>query len=80
MDSLRDEWIKLLEKQNFPEWKISLVAGDIIIKIPDSQDIRLVDQNFPDTIALLRPEIESIPRRVRFIIHNRTQRFQYELG
>ena len=80
MSELQIEWIALLQKQDLPGWNIAADGQDVLIQIPDDQDLRLVYDNFPDTVIALSPDIKAAPRKLRFIIGNSKQSFTYELN
>jgi hypothetical protein len=79
MSALQTEWITLLQQQEIPGWTIGADGGDILIKVPDDQDLALIYANFPDTIIVLKPDIKSQSHTLRFIVGSSSNSFQYTL-
>ncbi|SDF77601.1 hypothetical protein SAMN05421827_101505 [Pedobacter terrae] len=80
MNVFQKEWIELLIKQDFPEWNIGEDGNDILVKIPDSQDLQLVIDNFPETILAIQSEITNPPRRLKFLIGNSKTSGSFEIN
>lgn len=79
MSKHKDEWYKLLVKQNMPKWEIFNNADNISIKVPVDQDLKLIAASFPDTIVILHPDISSPNEELLFIVGNNSNSFEFTL-
>ncbi|TDQ08214.1 hypothetical protein [Pedobacter metabolipauper] len=70
MNAYKNEWIEILLKKDFPGWLIGADKNDIIIQIPDDQDLDKVAAEFSSMLSELQKKIKSKPTMTRFFIGN----------
>jgi|GEM_PF-1368190 len=76
MDNIQSKWIKLLNEQNFSGWEVKSDEDEVLIIVPDDQDLVLVHKNIPDILLTLKPAIDS-NERVVFVVGNSQTSFGF---
>ncbi len=80
MNAYQQKWRDVLLNANLPEWKIEPLSEDIFIEMPHVSDLKLIRDNLPQTLALMSLDIEGKKERLKFIIHNGYEQFEYLLN
>lgn len=74
MSKYQQEWKKVLQQQiEFKDWKIRTSGGDILIRVPQITDMKLLEDRFPGLILSLLPLIEAPKSSLKFYIGQSAQ-------
>jgi hypothetical protein len=80
MNAYQQKWLDLLHNANLPGWKIKALDNDIYIEMPSVTDLKLIRDNLPMTLGAMSLDIDLPKSRVKFIIHNGHENFEYVLN
>lgn len=80
MNSYQQKWLDVLGNTSLPGWKIEARGEDIFIEMPHITDLKLIRDNLPQTLALMSLDIETPKERLKFIVNNGYERFDYLLN
>ncbi|MDN3580968.1 hypothetical protein [Mucilaginibacter flavus] len=80
MNAYQQKWLDILHSSNLSGWKIEAQGNDILIDMPHITDLKLIRDNLPETLALLALDIELPKERLKFMIHNGYEQFDYLLN
>lgn len=61
-------------------WKIEGRGEDVFIDMPNVTDLKLIRDNLPQTLGLMSLDISLPKERLKFIIHNGREQFEYLLN
>lgn len=80
MNAYQEKWLQVLKNANPTGWEISAQGEDIFIKMPHVTDLKLIRDNLPQVIASLSLDIVTPKERLKFIIENGYENFEYILN
>ena len=80
MNAYQQKWIAVLTNANIKDWKIEARGEDIAIEMPHVTDLKLIRDNLPETLAAISLDIDIPKERVKFIMHNGYENFEYVLN
>ncbi|QEC75427.1 hypothetical protein [Mucilaginibacter ginsenosidivorax] len=80
MNVYQQKWLTVLHHASLPGWKIEARGDDIFIEMPHVTDLKLIRDNLPETLALMSLDITGPKERLKFIIHNGYEQFDYLLN
>lgn len=80
MNAYQQKWLDVLHSSNLPGWKIEAQGNDISIDMPHITDLKLIRDNLPETLALMSLDIEIPKERLKFMVHNGYEQFDYLLN
>jgi hypothetical protein len=80
MNAYQQKWLDVLHHTNLHGWKIEPRGEDIFIEMPHISDLKLIRDNLPETLALMSLDIAGPKARLKFIIHNGYEQFDYLLN
>jgi hypothetical protein len=80
MNLYQKKWLDVLHNTRLPGWKIEAQGEDIFIEMPHVTDLKLIRDNLPETLALMSLDIDVPKERLKFIIHNGHEQFDYLLN
>ena len=70
MSAYQEKWIDLFQGAHIPKWQIKASGEDIEIQVPPNIDLKIVRDNFPETVAAMSLDITVLKERLKFILHN----------
>lgn len=77
MNPYQQKWIDILHHANLPGWEITAQGDDILIVMPHVTDLKVIRDNLPEIVAQLTLDIDVPKERLRFIIRNGYEEFDY---
>ena len=77
MNPYQQKWIDILHHANLPGWEISPMGDDVLVVMPHVTDLKVIRDNLPEIIAQLSLDIDLPKERLRFIIRNGYEEFDY---
>lgn len=77
MNTYQQKWITVLNNAALPGWEIKEIDNDIMVVMPHISDLKVIRDNLPDIIARLSLDIDEPKQRLRFIIKNGYEEFDY---
>ncbi|SHM56392.1 hypothetical protein SAMN05216524_102529 [Mucilaginibacter sp. OK098] len=80
MNPYQQKWIEVLTNARVPNWKIEVQGDDIYIEMPHVTDLKLIHDNLPETLGLMSLDIHEPKKRLKFILHNGYENFDYTLN
>jgi len=80
MNAYQQKWLELLQAANLQGWKVSALGNDIYVDMPLVTNLKLIRDNLPQTLALMSLDITVSKSRLKFIIHNGYENFEYILN
>ena len=80
MNAYQEKWLQILHSANLPGWEIKPQGDDIFISMPHVTDLKLIKDNLPQVIASLSLDIDLPKERLKFIIENGHEKFEYILN
>ena len=80
MNNYQQKWIEVLKAANLRGWEITEQDDDILITMPNVTDLKLIRDNLPEVIGALSLDIDAAPERLKFILHNNHENFEYTLN
>jgi len=80
MNAYQQKWIEVFSHAGLPGWKIETAGEDIAIEMPHVTDLKLIRDNLPETLALMSLDISGPKERLKFIVHNGHESFEYILN
>jgi len=80
MNTYQQKWIEILQAATLKDWEITPQGDDILIVMPNVTDLKLVRDNLPEVIGSLSLDIDEPKQRLKFIIHNNHENFEYTLN
>jgi hypothetical protein len=80
MNAYQQKWIAVLTNANIKDWKIEARGEDIAIEMPHVTDLKLIRDNLPETLAAISLDINVPKERLKFIMHNGYENFEYVLN
>lgn len=80
MNTYQHKWIEVLKAANPRGWEITEQDDDILIVMPNVTDLKLIRDNLPEVIGALSLDIDEPRQRLKFIIHNNHENFEYTLN
>ena len=80
MNAYQQKWIAVLTNANIKDWKIEARGEDIAIEMPHVTDLKLIRDNLPETLAAISLDIDIPKERLKFIMHNGYENFEYVLN
>ncbi|RYE11835.1 MAG: hypothetical protein EOP44_00300 [Sphingobacteriaceae bacterium] len=80
MNAYQEKWIEMFRGANIPDWQIKSRGEDVEIKVPEHTDLKVLRDNFPETVAAMSLDITIPKQRVRFVLHNGKTDTEYILN
>jgi hypothetical protein len=80
MNAYQQKWIDVLTNAQIKDWKISPQGDDILIDLPQSAHVATIMENLPDVVATLALDIAVPKERLKFILHNGSEKHEYILN
>ena len=80
MNAYQQKWLQVLKAANLKQWEITAQDDDILITMPNITDLKLIRDNLPETLALMSLDIEIPKERLKFMVHNGYEQFDYLLN
>ena len=80
MNAYQQKWIEVLQHANVPNWKISDQGNDILIRVPDSHNIKEFATNLETVLAEISLDITLPKERLKFIVRNSLEMVDYVLN
>lgn len=80
MNAYQEKWLQILRSASLPGWQISELGDDILIRMPHVTDLKLIRDNLPQVIASLSLDIDIPKERLKFLIENGYEKFEYVLN
>lgn len=80
MNAYQEKWIELFQGANIPNWQIKAKGEEVEIKVPEHTDLKVLRDNFPETVAAMSLDITIPKQRVRFVLHNGRHDTEYILN
>lgn len=80
MNAYQEKWIDLFQGAHIPNWQIKASGNDIEIQVPPNIDLKIVRDNFPETVAAMSLDITVPKERLRFILYNGQTNTEYILN
>ncbi|SDE26934.1 hypothetical protein SAMN05216464_10543 [Mucilaginibacter pineti] len=80
MSAYQQKWIAILNNAHLAGWTIEDRDGDVFIDMPHVTDLKLIRDNLPQTLGLMALDINLPKERLKFIIHNGHEQFEYLLN
>lgn len=77
MNVYQQKWIDLLKNANLQGWEITPVDNDIRVVMPHVTDLKVIEDNLPQIIAQLSLDIDEPKQRLKFILKNGYEEFEY---
>jgi len=77
MNAYQQKWIDILHNANLPGWEITPVEENILIVMPRVTDLKVIRDNLPVIIGQLSLDIDEPKQRLKFIIKNGYEEFDY---
>lgn len=70
MNAYQEKWIEMFQGANIPNWQVKARGEDVEIRVPENVDLKILRDNFPETVAAMSLDIAIPKQRVRFVLHN----------
>lgn len=80
MNAYQEKWVNLFQSAHIPNWQIKASGDDIKIEVPAGVDLKIVRDNFPETVAAMSLDITIPKERLKFILHNGHANTEYILN
>lgn len=80
MNTYQQKWIDILSNAGLQGWEITPVGDDIMMVMPHVTDLKVIRDNLPTIIGQLSLDIEEPKKRLRFIIKNGYEEFDYVIN
>ena len=80
MTAYQEKWIEMFKAAHIPEWRVQARQNDVEIFVPADTDLKVLRDNFPETVAAMALDITLPKERVKFIIHNGKEETDYILN
>ena len=80
MNAYQEKWVELFQSTHIPNWQIKSSGDDIKIEVPAGVDLKIVCDNFPETVAAMSLDITVPKERLKFILHNGQANTEYILN
>lgn len=80
MNAYQEKWIEMFQGAHIPNWKIKAQGEDVEIFVPAHVDLKVVRDNFPETVAAMSLDIIIPKQRLRFVLHNGQSNTEYILN
>ncbi|HEK21731.1 MULTISPECIES: hypothetical protein [unclassified Mucilaginibacter] len=80
MNAYQQKWLTVLKNAGLKDWKIEARGNDIEIEMPHVTDLKLIKDNLPATLAGISLDINLPHERLKFIVHNGYENFEYVLN
>jgi hypothetical protein len=80
MNAYQEKWISMLKNANLPGWEITPEGEDILVVMPHIDDLKIIRDNLPTTLAALSLDITEPKERVKFTFRNNHENFDYILN
>ncbi|QKJ30147.1 hypothetical protein HQ865_10370 [Mucilaginibacter mali] len=80
MNTYQQKWIDILNNAGLQGWEITPVGDDIMVVMPHITDLKVIRDNLPTIIGQLSLDIEEPAKRLRFIIKNGYEEFDYVIN
>ncbi|MGY3211323.1 hypothetical protein [Mucilaginibacter sp. HD30] len=80
MNVYQQKWIDVLNSVGLKGWTITALGDDIFIEMPHVTDLKLIRDNLPSTLASLSLDIDEPKSRLKFIVKNGYEKFEYILN
>ena len=80
MNTYQQKWIDVLKGANLKDWKIEPVDNDILVEMPQVTDLKVIRDRLPEVIAAFSLDNHEPKERLKFIIHNGYEQFDYLLN
>jgi hypothetical protein len=80
MNAYQQKWIDILSNANLKDWEITPVGDDISLVMPHVTDLKVIRDNLPQIIGQLSLDIDEPKQRLKFIIKNGYEEFDYVIN
>ena len=80
MNAYQEKWVELFQSAHIPNWQIKASGEDIEIQVPPEADLKILRDNFPETVAAMSLDIALPKERLKFILHNGQANTEYILN
>jgi hypothetical protein len=80
MNAYQEKWIGLFQGARIPNWQVKANGDDVEIQVPADVDLKILRDNFPQTVAAMSLDITIPKERVRFVLHNGQASTEYILN
>ena len=80
MNVYQQKWLDILHHASLPGWEITAQGEDILVVMPHITDLKVIKDNLPTIIGQLSLDIEEPKQRLRFIIKNGYEEFDYVIN
>jgi hypothetical protein len=80
MNAYQQKWIDILNNANLKGWEITPVGDDISLVMPHVTDLKVIRDNLPQIIGQLSLDIDEPKQRLKFIIKNGYEEFDYVIN
>jgi hypothetical protein len=80
MNVYQQKWLQVLRASNLKQWEINELGDDILVVMPNIDDLKLIRDNLPEVIAALSLDINEPAERLKFIFKNNHEVFDYILN
>lgn len=80
MNAYQQKWIDILHNANLAGWKITPLGDDIRVIMPHVTDLKVIKDNLPTIVAQLSLDIDEPKQRLKFIIKNGYEEFDYVIN
>jgi hypothetical protein len=80
MNAYQQKWIDILHNANLPGWEITALGDDIRVVMPHVTDLKVIKDNLPTIVAQLSLDIDEPKQRLKFIIKNGYEEFDYVIN
>ncbi len=80
MNAYQEKWIEMFQGANIPNWKVKAQGEDVEIFVPADVDLKVVRDNFPETVAAMSLDITIPKERLKFVLHNGQNNTEYILN
>lgn len=80
MNAYQEKWIELFQGAQLTNWQIKADGDDIEIQVPPDVDLKILRDNFPETVAAMSLDIAVPKERLKFVLHNGHANTEYILN
>ena len=80
MNAYQQKWLQILHNATLAGWQIEPLGEDILITMPHVTDLKVVRDNLPAIIAELALDIDLPHERLRLIVKNGYEEFDYVIN
>ncbi|MBK0377721.1 hypothetical protein [Mucilaginibacter segetis] len=80
MNAYQQKWVEVLRGANIKGWKVEVNGDDIMVEMPHVTDLKLIEDNVPETLAAISLDIKMPKQRLVFHFHNGHEKFEYILN